>query len=329
MKIITLLCFLSIFIITGCNKNSGTSTITPVVPSQPDTLTTGWTRIVVDSTDNFNDIYFSNSSIGFLTGRNGAYKSVNGGVSWTKIAYPQIHIVNLSVTPDGKLFGANFSDSIYRSTDAGFTFSNFRIPGGVQVSDVYFIDNNNGFAALASGLARTTDGGITWSVVSTSGLGTTASNGYSSVFFINSTTGWVSRNFDIYKTNGNINNWVKSIIPGIVPNSNAIIFISAVSSSVVFAGYDNGTIYKSVDGGTTFSLISTLPSSSGLLDIHFLDVNNGYCGYGNRIYKSTDGGNSWQPVVSLGVGIIVEIHFVDINNGWGCTSSGSIVRFHQ
>jgi photosystem II stability/assembly factor-like uncharacterized protein len=329
MKIIAFVSLLSLSIFTGCNKNNNsTSPITPVAP-KPDTLATGWTRLVVDSTQTINDVFFINPTTGFLADRDYCYKSINGGISWTKLSYPLRLIYNLAVTPDGKFFGVNSSDSIFRSADGGITFTNSRMNSGGQVNDICFSDNNNGFAVTGNGLNQTTNGGLTWAAVSpTTGLATTS--GYSSVFFINSTTGWITRGIDIYKTNGNINSWTKSLITGIAPGGNGIVFLSAVSPTVIFAGYDNGSIYKSTDGGITFTLAATLPPITyGLLDVHFLDANNGYCGYGSHIYKTTNGGVTWQPVVSLGSGSIVEIHFVDINNGWGCTTSGSVVRFHQ
>ena len=131
------------------------------------------------------------------------------------------------------------------------------------------------------------------------------------------------------KTNGNLNNWIKSNFIGTSPTGSAL-SLFAISSTVVYVGSVDGNIFKSTDGGANFSLMASLPiaSSPGYLDLHFLDANNGYACCSNRIYKTIDGGISWTPVVSLGTGLFIEIHFTDANHGWGSTSAGAILKLN-
>ena len=330
MKINTLFCYILSCIIgfISCSKKTdspGQLTVTP----KPDTLTSGWSKVVVDTSENLTDIFFVNPTTGYLAGKS-CYKSINGGATWIKTMYPSNSIANLSLTPDGKLFAVNLRDSIFKTIDGGASFTSFKTNSS-GISDIFFVDNNTGYAVYLNGLLQTTNGGISWTIVTPS-TGLAGSGEYSSIFFINSTTGWISRGFSIYKTNGNINNWVRSSLTGSSSSGiGGIIFLYAVSSSLVYAGVSNGEIYKSIDGGIIFSKVATLSpvSQYGDVDLHFLDANNGYACAGSRIYKTADGGITWLPVVSLGTGSFVEIHFTDLNNGWGCTTGGSVLRFHQ
>jgi photosystem II stability/assembly factor-like uncharacterized protein len=71
-------------------------------------------------------------------------------------------------------------------------------------------------------------------------------------------------------------------------------------------------LYKSTNGGSSFSLIHSFESTEGYWrDIHFIDNNNGYVCRGNKIYKTSDAGSSWTAVVTLSDGELVELHFTD------------------
>ena len=91
-----------------------------------------------------------------------------------------------------------------------------------------------------------------------------------------------------------------------------------------------GKIYKSVNGGTDFLQVAQLPpgATRAIPDLHFVNDNTGYVNAGNRIYKTIDGGLTWQVVVALGNDRIIEIHFTDANHGWAC-GGGTILRFNN
>src|SRR4029079_5990737 len=115
---------------------------------KPDTLTTGWKKIVLDAENGFSDIFFNSNTNGYLSGKK-LYRSTDGGLTWNVAA--NRFASNLSVTNDGKVFLASFIDTIFRSTDGGATLTGFKTPGASGF-DVFFIDNNNGYYITYSGL---------------------------------------------------------------------------------------------------------------------------------------------------------------------------------
>ncbi|MES2774165.1 MAG: hypothetical protein V4722_08270 [Bacteroidota bacterium] len=310
--------------LVACKKDK--DPIAPPVVVKADTLTTGWSKKNI-TRESLSDVFFLNSATGYTLGDT-VYKTTDGGSNWSKLALAKSALINMAVTPDGKIFVVNKYDSIYRSVNAGATFTGTRLSPG-HITDIFFLDNNTGFACSSAGLSKTTDGGASWLAVSPlTGLTTTATGDYASLYFVNATTGWLSMKQDIFKTNGGINNWAQCSYGTTAPVSiQSSLF--ATSANVVYAGINNGNLYKSTNGGANFSLAASFISGSGYLDIHFTSANIGYACFGKRIYRTTDAGANWQPVVSLGEQDVIEIHFTDANHGWGCTSGGSILIYNQ
>jgi photosystem II stability/assembly factor-like uncharacterized protein len=326
-------CFLvTLIIIISCSKENANPS---PLDTKPDSLSTGWQNIKMPDKENFSDIYFVNSTIGYVLGTNALYKSIDGGSSWTRLSN-RGYAGNIFVTADEKIFLVT-PDSVFRSTDHGITFTGTKfVHTAIRLFDIYFTDNNKGFLpAGPNELYTTVNGGDTWEKTTPiSGLNISGATLHLTPFFINDTTGWISNSKEVFKINGSIHNWIQSSFDAtnIVAGN---VSIYAFSPNIVFLGsYRSGKFFisKSIDGGTTFSLLSSIPGdifSDSYTDIHFTDANTGYVSHDKRIYKTTDGGISWKKVVSLGENYIYDIHFTDANHGWACGTGGTILRFIQ
>ena len=125
---------------------------------------------------------------------------------------------------------------------------------------IHFINSLDGWGVTEAQVVRTNDGGITWYNVTPPGLTET---GYSvEMFVLDANHVWVQRpDYENY--------------------------------------YNNGFLYRTTDGGLTWSNINTPFSGS---DIQFLDANNGWAladlgvGAGSNavaVYQTADGGSTW------------------------------------
>jgi photosystem II stability/assembly factor-like uncharacterized protein len=160
--------------------------------------------------------------------------------------------------------------------------------------------------------------------VTTTGLAPTSS-GYNSLFFVSNSTGWISTEQKIYKSNGSFDTWQQaSVSGGTTPY--AFLCLYASSPTIIYAA-SHGEIFKSTDAGSHFSFIQKV-GTEGFCDIHFLDDFTGYMSLEKRIFKTTDGGLNWTKVLSLGEGYIIEIHFTDVNHGWAC-GGNTVLIFKQ
>ena len=195
-------------------------------------------------------------------------------------------------------------------------------------NDVFFTDDNNGYYDNNNGLFSTADGGLTWAKVNTTGfssLGIFAA----SMFFSGNGTGYIVNDSIIYKENGSITSWVSASFTGNRPKYLAAVF--ATPNNNVYATTSRNELYKSTDGGLTFAQVKVFSgNTSSFCDLHFTDDNTGYVCAGNKIYKTTDAGNTWNVVATLGGNATFgEIHFTDANHGWACGGEGVVLIYNN
>ncbi|MDD1710409.1 MAG: hypothetical protein LUQ37_05830, partial [Methanoregulaceae archaeon] len=95
----------------------------------------------------------------------------------------------------------------------------------------------------------------------------------------------------------------------------------------IWVGTKLGYIYKSVDGGATFTAVE-----SGVIAIttwqalHFSDENNGMAvTAGDVIITTQDGGITWTAVTATGSGAdLVSCYMIDANRLWVGTATGRL-----
>jgi photosystem II stability/assembly factor-like uncharacterized protein len=196
-----------------------------------------------------------------------------------------------------------------------------------NLNDVVFIDANVGIAVGDSGLIlRTTDGGTLWSIVPT-----IVSNSLTSVCFVDSTNGWIGGNrLDIYpgdssviiRTTDSGMNWYKQADLDLY-RVNDVFFVDQNNGFIVGREGGGGNLFQTTDGGETWS-DTTLPNYGMIWErIYFVDHNIGWilgriCGVlfcTSSIYKTIDGGNTWQLQMEQGPLGLYDISFTDTQNG--------------
>lgn len=92
--------------------------------------------------------------------------------------------------------------------------------------------------------------------------------------------------------------------PAVSMASNNVVYVAGSKKSEK----DKGIVYKSTDGGTTFSTIAMVPSTRKLYCINARSENDIYIGEGGvdgnqasqlKVYRSTNGAASWNAVITL------------------------------
>jgi len=135
---------------------------------------------------------------------------------------------------------------------------------------------------------------------------------WGSVFFLNSTTGWVSSTIEatnvryVLKTLDGGKNWTRySLDPSIFATISNDVMLQFLDENNGFAGakYED-RFYKTTDGGVTWTRVS-LPAIR-LTGMYFTDKDNGWLtGYDDAqvgyVLKTQDGGNTWNYVFRSGL----------------------------
>ena len=123
---------------------------------------------------------------------------------------------------------------------------------------------------------------------------------FNEVQFVDNTHGWVTRQSpSVSRTVDGGNTWASSDLPGATGSSNRDICF--LSRTVGFVSGEDG-IWKTTNGGTTWTTITPAGFVSGSAGMWFTDANTGVYGVGGCLdstvtfYRTTDGGSTWSSV---------------------------------
>jgi photosystem II stability/assembly factor-like uncharacterized protein len=322
-NIISMLVIASIaFSYCSCKKSSDSGdSMPPPEPVRPDTLSTGWSKIKISESSSLADIYFANNTTGYVAGSGDLYKSTNGGLTWESVYKTSQMVINIGMTKSLSAFFVG-KQGFIRTTNGG---SSYVLTQSVAGNDLFFVNDSTGFIIATSGFYLSEDTGNNWQQVPTNNL--VYGQAYSTLFAINENTIWIGNETGIYKTTGSITDWQKAVITGSTGNYN-FQGIFAPSPNIVYA-VEGGEVFKSVNGGANFSFLKKLETGFSdihfidelvgyVCSSQFIyKTIDGGTTWSTVVCLGDDEEN------------IIEIHFTDVNHGWACTSKGSVLIFKQ
>ncbi|MCX6235232.1 MAG: YCF48-related protein [Bacteroidetes bacterium] len=179
---------------------------------------------------------------------------------------------------------------LYKTIDGGDTWTGCFSPDLFSIAVVHFCDDNNGWIATDCvwdlWLYRTTDGGVSWSVLETTI--NNEDNIPNCIKFQDEDFGYLATDEHIYQTTDGGYNWV-------IRKNGYFTDIELKHWPVCFAAGWSG-LHRSGDAGTNWQYID-IPNGILLNDIFFLNYYTGFlCGNSNRIFRTRDGGISWEQL---------------------------------
>ena len=213
--------------------------------------------------------------------------------------------------------------------------------GNPPITSVNAVSDRVAWICSTDSVYRTTNGGVNWSPTATT---PTSTEDLGCVKAFNATTACVggtgpgSQGGDakIYRTTNSGQNW-SVVYTGAGPGSywNAIHFFDA-QNGIAFSDPSNPIsqflIVKSTDGGATWTPIASRPlANSGEYGIwnavYFYDNLNGWFGTSiGRVFRTTDGGNSWTGFDSGNTGAVYGVRFVSPMVGICISTSTPFLR---
>ncbi len=291
---------------------------------------------------NLNDLFFINENKGFFVSIRGAgdsckiYKTIDGGLNWSEISTIVTNDANFY---PHKIFFTNdnfgyikINKSAYITTDGGYTWTELNNILNYGSGDVYFINENIGYAIEENKIKYSNDVGLTWTDIYnnlsdpsnpySSPIPFRSANFNSNYFFA------VGENGTIIKINVNTNETIK-ISPNFIQGTENkwikdILFTSQTNGFFVGGTlYSKGFIYKTSDGGNTWTKVYDSPNNA-LNAIHFIDNNYGFVVGEKSILKTTDGGNTWINTANNLNQRFYGVYFINQNHGFVVGYSGAI-----
>lgn len=264
--------------------------------------------------------YKIDSTVFASTWHEAIFQSSNRGNTWTKHSqgitkvaqadqYKKPHFQDLRISQafasDKTIFLAGF-DGLFKSTNGGIIWQQLdtlptKLIMSIALSPAYNIDSTLAISTYINGLYKTTDKSRTWTAIN---------NSFRKKFFRFSDVVF-SPNYRLDKTifvSGGLKESAKSIDRGNSWNISSISDVSTqptimaisprfVSDQTIFVGTrQNGGIFRSINGGVTYSLV--LPKArrieSLVISPDFSTDKTLYASFGTGVFKTVDGGDTWQ-----------------------------------
>ena len=220
---------------------------------------------------------------------------------------------------------------IMRTNDGGTTWDSIVVnsPGSTYtISELCFTDNDNGFAGgtknTFQALLKTTDNGSTWSDITPD---PSSINQINAISFTDPSIGYATDETNLYQTLNSGSTWTTTV-PGF--GIKDINFLDANNGYACGEFVPNAVVMKTNDGGQTWSNVLSATfqffanSSMQKLDVITTDVV--YCSalYTTNLFRTTDGGMTWDTITLSQIYGIQDYDFVNALEGHVLSTMGEI-----
>ena len=243
----------------------------------------------------FNNIQFTDAVTGFTVGEHGkVLKTMNGGQTWTYLPTSSLYDFNDLFFLNNNLgYIVGEGGAVKKTIDGGMSFTNVNTGTTKALYSVFFLDANTGWVCGDEGVVfKTINGGTNWTQQTLPTFTYTAFD----IVFTDALTGyigsWANR---IYKTIDGGTTW--NTIPNL-PSVNSIVKLQFLNADTGWATSGYGNIMKTTDAGVTWTVQNSFCLSPANA-FHFIDAQNGFVGggtvnYNCKLYRTRDGGATWE-----------------------------------
>jgi hypothetical protein len=231
------------------------------------------------------------------------FKTSDGGSTWQRgnggVRSQHVLAIAIDRVTPATVYEGTDDLGLLKSVDGGITWAQANAGFGFRpiVFDIATDPGTSGvvLAATSSGIFRSLDGGQFWSSVGPAAIRIDISPSNPSFAYAVSALG-------AYRSGDGGATWTK-----VLDAAAKSVAIDPANPMNVFVGNSSGGVYKTTNGGSTWSLtaLTQPPFMPAILSLAVGPVSSNvvYAGLANSgVVRSTDGGSTWQYVNDIGVG---------------------------
>jgi photosystem II stability/assembly factor-like uncharacterized protein len=289
---------------------------------------------------NISTLCFPTTSTGYVAGSGGLFlKTTNGGTTWNALTSgSNVNLTAACFTHPDTGFLAGDYGTILKTTDGGNNWSCPVTGVNCNLVSIEFPNSATGYSLWVDPssfppenvILKTIDAGNTWAILPTPGILPKM------IYFVTAGTGFMACDnpwCTIMRTDNGGLTWVQvSAIDSV--SADAMCFVNEQLGFISgYSGSNSGVIYKTTDGGSSWSL-SYSGSMTSIRQLFFTDPLNGYARqfgyswpYGNGLLKTDDGGETWTDAApNLTNYPIQAMWFTSADTGYLAGNNGVILK---
>ena len=302
-----------------------------------------WIVQQVPTTNTLYDIYFADTSNGWVTSDDGIFHTADGGITWEIQHQGQAgHISGLSIE---ELWVTGRKDTLLHTTNGGTvwdkislnSFTNFDSTRGF--STVYFYDTNIGWTqargwiagSIQACLLKTTDSGLTWELRNDPWLSWNAH-----LQFLDTLYGYrTGSGIPFFRTTDGGETWDLVTWYGYMETFSMKFLTKKIGWMSIDGPVLTTSVIKSTNGGGTWFWNITFQCSDLSTYLSFVDTLRGWVvqatciSGGTEILHTSDGGSSWESQFIYSPSFYFRprnIFFVDSLHGWIIGDNGIVLH---
>jgi photosystem II stability/assembly factor-like uncharacterized protein len=273
------------------------------------------------------DICFANSNTGFIAGDYNL-RTTDGGNSWTgQFDIPPSYSVACDLagkkaifTGGGTMLGYN-GRTLVTTTDNGNTYQQQSANKPIDYREIFFLNDSTGYITSDYQIYKTTDYAESWKTVNAY---PNLLNYVNNMFFVDEQHGYAAAD-NIYKTDNGGITWT----PTATPNGQSQLYLQRMHFFDALQGltiYNSG-IYRTLNGGSSWSLVQAAPTNVYFWDMAFTPNGKGVAvGWSGSAFISSDYGASWSPLPLNTSEYLNSVYFYNNNLGFIGTTDSTVYK---